>query len=178
MRILKGSHTLRERRLKLTLSRDLELGERPVWLQLAGANGLGKTTFIEKILIPGLKGRKIPFLYLGQDFRTQVYTLKALLAVELKDRVADDMPGLLTQWVTHHRQAKVLILDEFDKYPAHAQHIFKISRDFIRTYVTVSHAEQPVSPGAPFDKRVLLFRPAAREGGLLRVGIEESGPWS
>lgn len=178
MRILEGVYPLKNRRLSLTLSHNLEFGDIPTWLHLAGANGLGKTSFIEMILIPALKDQKIPFLYLGQDFRTQLYTLKALLAVSGKEGVRDNIPGLLSQWVIQNQHARVFILDEFDKYADHTQHIFKISRDFIRTYVTVSHLNKPMQPGGPFITRTLEFRELSGEGPILQVGIEESMPWS
>jgi len=177
MRILEGTYPLKDRRLSLTVSQNLEFGETPTWLHLTGVNGLGKTSFIEKILIPALKDQKVPFLYLGQDFRTQLYTLKALLAVSGKDGVRNNIPGLLSQWVHQNHHARVFILDEFDKYPDHTRHIFKISRDFIRTYVAVSHLDKPMQPGAPFDARTLEFREISGEGPLLQVGIEESTPW-
>ena len=172
MRILKGDYPLRARRLQLTLAEDLELNGSPAWLRLTGDNGLGKTSFIERVLIPALIRQKRPFLYLGQDFRTQLYTLKTALAVSLKTRVPQEIPELITQWVERQRHARICILDEFDKYPAHTQHVFRISRDFIGTYVTVSHGEPPLGPGNAFEERILRFRPSPAEGALLQVKVE------
>jgi hypothetical protein len=176
MRILKGVYPLKDRRLRLVLPRDIEFGETPVWVRLVGDNGLGKSSFIEKVLIPGLKKQKVPFLYLGQDFRTQLYTLKAFLAVFHKTRVREDIPGLLDQWVGHHRHARVFIMDEFDKFPAHTEHAFRISRDFIRTYVAVSHARRPLEPGPPFEERILNFRKNPIENSILEVTVESPEP--
>ena len=176
MRILKGTYPLKDRQLSLTLSQNLEFGETPTWLHLTGVNGLGKTSFIEKILIPALKDRKVPFVYLGQDFRTQLYTLKAILAISGTEGVQDNISGLLSQWVHKNHQARVFILDEFDKYPDHTRQIFKISRDFIHTYFVVSHLDKPIHPGAPFDARIIEFRECSGTGPLLQVCIEESEP--
>ena len=177
MRILKGAYPLKNRRLRLMVSQDIEFGEMPAWLHLTGANGLGKTSFIEKILIPALVDQKSAFLYLGQDFRTQLYTLKALLAVSGKEGVrGDDIPGLLSRWVHQNRHARVFILDEFDKYPDHTRHLYRVSREFIRTYVVVSHLDQPMKPGKPFATRTLRFNEISTKGPLLKVTIEESAP--
>ena len=174
MRILNGTYPLKTRRLCLTVSQNLQFGETPTCLYLNGVNGLGKTSFIEKVLIPALKAQKVPFLYLGQDFRTQLYTLKALLAVSGKEGVLDNIPGVLTQWVQKNRHARVFIIDEFDKYAANTHHIFNISRDFIRTYVVVSHSDNPAKPGPPFGTRVLKFRQITAAGPLLQVEIGEA----
>jgi hypothetical protein len=178
MRLLKGDYPLKARRLNLTLAQNLELGPGPAWLRLTGDNGLGKTSFIEMVLIPALTRQQIPFLYFGQDFRTQLYTLKTALAVSFNTRVPHDMTQLLTFWIGHHRQARVLILDEFDKYPAHTQHLYRLSREFIRSYVTVSHGDPPLGPGNAFAQRILQFQPSPAEGALLRVKLEEASPWS
>ena len=177
MRILKATYPLSERGLSLTLVQDLVIDERPNWLRLVGGNGVGKTSFLEKILIPELKSQKVPFLYLGQDLRTQLYTIKALLAVSGQDCISDDIPELLTRWMDRHRRVRIFILDEFDKYPAYTQHVYRISRDFIQTFVVVSHGDAPLKPGAPFEPRELQFREVAGDPPLKQVHIEETAPW-
>lgn len=173
MHILKGTYPLKTRRLCLTVLQHIQFGESPSCLYLNGANGLGKTSFIEKVMIPALKAQRVPFLYLGQDFRTQLYTLKAVLAISGKVGVPDNIPEILTQWVNRNQHARIFILDEFDKYPAYIDHLFKISRHFIGTYVIVSHAANPVQPGGPFELRTLQFHRAQDVGPLLQVEIGE-----
>ncbi len=177
MRVEKGNYPLKKHHLRLCLSHNLELGASPTCLYLTGVNGLGKTSFIEKILIPALKEQHVPFIYLGQDFRTQLYTLKALLAVTAKENVPETVPEILTRWIGQNRHTQVCILDEFDKYPADTRHLFKISRDFIRTYIIVSHADHPVKPGDNFRTRILTFRGGDTVGPMLPVTIEETESW-
>ena len=178
MRIAKGIYPLKKRRLSLSLRRSLELDETPACIYLAGANGLGKTSFIEKVLITALKAQQVPFLYLGQDFRTQLYTLKAVLAITAKKGVPRTVTNILTRWVGQNRHARVFILDEFDKYPVYTEQLFNISRDFIRTYVMVSHADHPPRPGAAFQERRLHFRERTHSGPLVQVTVEETASWS
>jgi hypothetical protein len=104
-----------------------------------GGNGFGKTSFLEKIIIPALKADNLPYLYIGQDIRTQLYTLRALLSIQgLKISDTDEVE-LLRLWIKQGQSASVLILDEFDKYFPDYGFIFDWSDAFIRTYIIVTH---------------------------------------
>ncbi len=175
MRIAKGSHLIKKRGLDLHLSQELIFDEKSfTCTYLTGANGLGKTSFIEKIVVPTLKQQQIPFIYIGQDFRIQLYTLRAALAVTTKKKVGQSISELLSQWVDQHRHARVLIADEFDKYTNYMTDLFSLSCAFIHHYILVSHHDNPVGPGASFTSRSLVFRRAATVDTVLKVTVEET----
>ena len=139
MQIPKGKYRIDERNLNFDIIADLDFNNSGSRFYFRGGNGFGKTSFLEKIIIPALRSDNIPYLYIGQDIRTQLYTLRALLSIQgfkVSDR---DEVELLRLWINQSQSASVLILDEFDKYFPDYGFIFDWSADFIRTYIIVTH---------------------------------------
>jgi len=139
MEIKKGNNRVEDRGLRVNLSDDCDFKNRECFLYFRGGNGFGKTSFLEKILIPGLKNDNIQYIYIGQDIRTQLYTLRALLSVQGIKVSDNDEVELLRLWINHSKSATVFILDEFDKYFPDYGFIFDWSDSFIRTYIIVTH---------------------------------------
>ena len=139
MQIKKGKYSLEERGLNFYLSDDLDFKNKAGCFYFRGGNGFGKTSFLEKIIIPGLKTDNVQYIYIGQDIRTQLYTLRALLSVQGFKVSVNDEVGLLRQWINNSRSATVFIMDEFDKYFPDYGFIFDWSDSFIRTYIIVTH---------------------------------------
>jgi len=139
MEIHKGKYRLENRNLNFDIVDDLNFNTSGDCFYFRGGNGFGKTSFLEKIIIPALKTDNLSYLYIGQDIRTQLYTLRALLSIR-GFKVSDtDEVELLRLWIHHSQTASVLILDEFDKYFPDYGFIFDWSAAFIRTYIIVSH---------------------------------------
>ena len=141
MKINKGKYPIENRNLDFDIVDDLNFNNSGSCFYLRGDNGFGKTTFLEKIIIPALKADKRSYLYIGQDIRTQFYTLRALLSTK-GFKVSDtDEIELLRLWILHSQSASVLILDEFDKYFPDYGFIFDWSDSFIQTYIIVTHLD-------------------------------------
>ena len=139
MEIRKGKYRLENRNLNFEIVDDLNFNNSGCCFYFRGGNGFGKTSFLEKIIIPALKADNLPYLYIGQDIRTQLYTLRALLSIQ-GFKVSDtDEVELLRLWINRGQSASVLILDEFDKYFPDYGFIFDWSDAFIRTYIIVTH---------------------------------------
>ena len=151
MELKKGIYRLEERGLNFSLSDDLDFRSRGSCFYFRGGNGFGKTSFLEKIIIPGLNNDNVQYLYIGQDMRTQLYTLRALLSVQGFKVSDNDEMGLLRLWINNSKSATVFILDEFDKYFPDHGFIFDWSASFIRTYIFVTHLGD-CRPGAVADK--------------------------
>jgi len=139
MEIKRGTYPLARRGLNFRLADDLNFKNSACRFYLRGGNGFGKTSFLEKIIIPALKEDKVPYIYIGQDIRTQLYTLRALLSVQGIKVSDNDEVELLKLWIKKSRSATVFILDEFDKYFPDYGFIFDWSNAFIRTYIIVTH---------------------------------------
>jgi hypothetical protein len=138
MEILKGKYRLADRNLNFDIIADLNFDNSGSRFYFRGNNGFGKTSFLEKIIIPALKAENLSYLYIGQDIRTQLYTLRALLSIQ-GFKVSDiDEVELLRLWIDQGRSASVLIMDEFDKYFPDYEFIFNWSNAFIRTYIIVT----------------------------------------
>jgi hypothetical protein len=139
MEIHKGIYRLDDRNLNFDIVDDLNLNNSGGCFYFRGDNGFGKTSFLEKIIIPALRTDNLSYLYVGQDIRTQFYTLRALLSTR-GFKVSDtDEVELLRLWFRHSQSASVLILDEFDKYFPDYSFIFDWSDAFIQTYIIVTH---------------------------------------
>ena len=147
MQIPKGKYRLDERNLNFDIIADLDFNNSGSRFYFRGDNGFGKTSFLEKIIIPALKSDNIPYLYIGQDIRTQLYTLRALLSIQgVKVSDADEVE-ILRLWINQGQSARVFILDEFDKYFPDYQFIFDWGDSFIQCYIIVTHRHQH-----PFDE--------------------------
>ena len=137
-----GAYCIQDRFLEFDLTADLEFTDHFNCYTFTGGNGYGKTSFIEHIIIPALERDGIDYLYLGQDIRNQLYTIKALLAVRGHKVSGADENTLLKWWLRQSDSARVFILDEFDKYFPDSGFIFDRCNAFIRTYVAVTHLDR------------------------------------
>jgi hypothetical protein len=139
MELRKGKYRLDDRNLNFDMVDGLDFNNSGGCFYFRGGNGFGKTSFLEKIIIPALKADNLPYLYIGQDIRTQLYTLRALLSIK-GFKVSDtDEVELLRLWINQGQSASVLIMDEFDKYFPDYGFIFDWSEAFIRNYIIVTH---------------------------------------
>ena len=138
MKILKGNYRLESRNLNFDIVDDLSFNGSNCFY-FRGDNGFGKTSFLEKIIIPALRAHGLPYLYIGQDIRTQFYTLRALLSIQGLKISGMDEVDLLRLWINRGQPASIFILDEFDKYFPDYGFIFNWSDAFIRTYIIVTH---------------------------------------
>ncbi len=175
MKIQKGKYRLENRNLHFDLIDDLDFKNNGSCFYFRGDNGFGKTSFLEKIIIPALGVENLHYLYIGQDIRTQLYTLKALLSVQ-GYKVSDmDEVALLKLWINHGRSARVFILDEFDKYFPDYQFIFDWSESFIQTYIIVTHRSHRPSDGIAQKYRVcrLRFELIEFDGRLKNVRVKK-----
>jgi zona occludens toxin (predicted ATPase) len=139
VQIPKGKYRLDDRNLNFDIVADLNFDNSGGRFYFRGGNGFGKTSFLEKIIIPALKAGNIPYLYIGQDIRTQLYTLRALLSIRGVNVSDADEAEILRLWIHQGQSARVLILDEFDKYFPDYGFIYDWSAAFIRTYIIVTH---------------------------------------
>jgi hypothetical protein len=138
MEIQKGKYRLDSRNLNFDNIADLDFDNSGSRFYFRGNNGFGKTSFLEKIVIPALRAENLTYLYIGQDIRTQLYTLRALLSIQGFKVSGKDEVELLRLWIDQDRSAAVLIMDEFDKYFPDYEFIFDWCNAFIRTYIIVT----------------------------------------
>lgn len=175
MEIKKGKYCLEERGLNFNLDDDLEFKNGEGCFYFRGGNGFGKTSFLEKIIIPGLKADHVQYIYLGQDIRTQLYTLRALLSVQGFKVSDNDEVELLRLWISNSRSATVFILDEFDKYFPDYGFIFEWSDSFIRTYIMVTHLRysRPDAVAKKFKTCNVRFELIGFDGRLKNVRVKK-----
>ena len=139
MEIKTGKYSLEDRNLNFEVINEFQFKNRNDCYYLRGGNGFGKTSFLEKIIIPALETSNIDYLYIGQDIRTQLYTLRALLSILGHKVFNADEYDILKLWIENSQSAKFFILDEFDKYYSDYGFIFDWSNQFIETYIIVTH---------------------------------------
>jgi hypothetical protein len=174
-----GEYVFPDRALKFDLAGTLDVsGERTCYM-VTGGNGYGKTTFIEKVVIAAMQQEGLRFLYLGQDIRTQLYTLRALLSVQGVRVSGVDDTRLLEMWIDQSRSAGVFLLDEYDKYLPDFSFIFGRCDAFIRTYFIVSHRDpEHIRPDpARYRLRRLRFELASLDDVLKNIRIHVEDPW-
>jgi len=175
MQIHKGKYHLEKRNLKFDIVDDLDFDGSGHCYYFRGGNGFGKTSFLEKIIIPALRTENIQYIYIGQDIRTQFYTLRALLSIQGHNVFEKDEYELLRLWITQSRSATVLILDEFDKYFPDYRFIFDWSATFIRTYIIVTHLDYHHSDAFDGDCRIcnVRFEQIDFDGRLKHVRVKK-----
>ncbi|NLS77193.1 MAG: hypothetical protein GXY76_08040 [Chloroflexi bacterium] len=179
MRIPAGEYDLPERQVRLALEADLELAaERSIYV-ITGNNGLGKTSFLERVVIPALRREAMPYLYLGQDAGLQLYTIRASLAVQGLGLGRLSEADLLRVWLKQSPEARVLLLDEFDKYEPDPATLVAESRDFITTYIMITHGDPQAARALAGDwpAHHLRFHLVEWAGGVKRVRVEREAPW-
>jgi len=175
MQIQKGKYRLEDRCLHFDLIDDLDLTNNGSCFYFRGENGFGKTSFLEKIIIPALRAEDVHYLYIGQDIRTQLYTLRALLSVQGYKVSDTDEIELLKLWVNHGRSARVFILDEFDKYFPDYEFIYDWSKSFIQTYIIVTHRSHlpPDEIAQKYAVRQIRFELIDFDGRLKNVRVKK-----
>ena len=176
MIIDEGVYTLADRNLVLDLTDGFDISSQTCRYILSGENGVGKTSFLEMILIPALQSQHIDFLYIGQDIRNQLYTLRALLATMGLSVINADERELLRTWIVNSPAARVLIMDEFDKYFSDYDFIFQWTKGFIQSSFVVSHHEQPlrqIDPHAADRIYRVQFERVGQDGTLRQVRIRK-----
>ena len=139
MMIAKKTYKLQNRKLNFDVVDDLDFNTRNTCYYFRGGNGFGKTSFLEKMVVPALRNADCHYLYIGQDIRTQLYTLRAFLSIQGHKVSETDDYELLKRWVHQGRSARIFILDEFDKYFPDFGFIFDWSMSFIHSYIIVTH---------------------------------------
>jgi recombinational DNA repair ATPase RecF len=158
MEIHRGKYRITDRNLNFDMVDDLNFDNSGGCFYLRGGNGFGKTSFLEKIVIPALKAASLPCLYIGQDIRTQFYTLRALLSIQGVKVSGTDELELLRLWIDQSQSARVLILDEFDKYFPDYGFIFDWCSAFIQTYIMVTHRPLNRREATAHDHRIYNVR--------------------
>ena len=180
MKIEGGRYTLGDRNLVLDIEEDFDLSGQGDRFVLTGENGSGKTSFLEKIVIPALDSHGVDYLYIGQDIRYQLYTLRALLATMGLSVIGADERELLRVWIDHSPTARVLIIDEFDKYFSDCEFMFQWTKDIIQLSFTVTHQDQSMrrmaSENTCRNCRV-RFETTRQDGKMKRVRIHQERPW-
>lgn len=136
--IAKKTYKLPNRNLNFDVVDEFDFSESTCFY-FRGGNGFGKTSFLEKIVIPAIKDTHRQYLYIGQDIRTQLYTLRALLSIQGHKISETDEYELLRLWIQQGQSARIFILDEFDKYFPDYSFIYDWSRSFIHSYIIVTH---------------------------------------
>jgi len=112
----KGKISLLERLLNFDIQEEIEFNFNNTIYIFEGNNGSGKTTFVEKVLIPLLIKNNIPYSYLGQDVNFQKNTIKSSLAIlNFRLKKQETIP-MYKEWFEKMSTNKVLIVDEFDKH--------------------------------------------------------------
>lgn len=99
--------------LNFHLAQSVRLPENS-FLSLTGNNGVGKTTFVEHVLIPFLR-QTFSLLYIAQDTHLQYNTMRSTLAL-LSKSAPSSKPELAMAWIQAAKHKDMLIIDEFDKY--------------------------------------------------------------
>ena len=171
---ISGKYPIPERKLQFDVSDRIELNTEKRCYYFRGENGIGKTSFVEKVLIPCLNTARIDYLYIGQDIRIQLYTLRAMLAT-LGHRImnADEL-RILKTWISHSPSARIFILDEFDKFFPDYRFIFDWSHTFIHSYIFITHSDQNRKPEAYADRYKTVnahFESIENSGPLKKVRI-------
>ncbi|HKK33604.1 MAG TPA: hypothetical protein VJ934_08600 [Desulfomicrobiaceae bacterium] len=178
--ITKGDHHLPTHGLTYRLDVDLRLqGEKTVYF-LRGENGAGKSSFLKHFVVPGLRLQSTPFLYVGQDLAMQVYPMRAVLGVLDLPRSGPSPQETVLSWLETGSAARVLILDEYDKYVAEVAPAVEKTGAFIETLIMVSHtapedAEQTLRHTFSHGRELFLHK--HRNTGTSHVQVTERVLW-
>ena len=167
-----GTYPVPHAGLRYVLERDMRL-PRGSHLRLRGENGAGKTTFLEHVLIPQLRGTH-RILYLSQDMELQQNTIRATLAM-LGHTVPQSLADMAAAWVEAGGCREVVILDEFDKYLTESQ-LMALNLSRFGWVVQVSHLERPgARPDLPGGFELSFVRPDAGRPEV-QLGLERLWP--
>lgn len=160
-----GAHVSAQAGLRYRLALSLALPRRSC-LILTGENGAGKSTFLEHVLIPGIRATH-SLLYLAQDMDMQQTTMAATLALLGQD-VPPAIPDLARAWIEASACRDTIILDEFDKYTSPEQ-MTALNLGAFSWVVTVSHLTQENRHGLDHGFRLVLERDNAGPDVALRL---------
>ena len=173
MKIKQGRYPAKARGLEFELCADLALFRSPASFLLQGPNGIGKTTFLETVLLPAFDDAGVPYLYLGQDLRLQLFTLKALMAIKGSRQADGDMRAVIKHWIKQSPAARVLLMDEFDKYFEDYRFIFRWCGIAVQAFFIVSHRPltQALAPEDAVATSVLSFKKGKANVPLQQVQV-------
>ena len=178
--IPKGDHHLPSHGLTYRLDSDLRFhGEKTAYF-LRGENGAGKSSFLKHFVVSGLRLQSTPFLYVGQDLAMQVYPMRAVLGVLDLPRSGPSPQETVLSWLETGSAARVLILDEYDKYVAEVAPAIEKTDAFIETLVMVSHTAPEEAERAlrhTFTHGRELFLQKHRDNGSSTVPVTERILW-
>ena len=136
-------------------------------IAVRGENGVGKTMFLEHVLLSQLAAYQV--LYVAQDIDVQVNTMRATLAF-LDHQAPSGLTDLVQAWICAASGASVLILDEFDTYMPQGLPA-EILLSFAWVFF-VSHQHTPaVYARFQHGLAVQLTRPA--HGQTVQMNVEE-----
>jgi len=117
MRILeKGRIRVHRPDITYEIAQDMDFAGQPRVMYFQGRNGVGKTTFIEQVLIPAIRTRQIPFHYLSQELADQLYVVQAVLSHRPQPEADPEPDGLIPRWLRAGGPVPCLIADEYDKH--------------------------------------------------------------
>jgi hypothetical protein len=107
---------------------------------LSGNNGVGKTLFLERLLIPHLHHQGLRTFHLAQDLTLQRHALAASLAAQ-GHAAPSNLDELIRAWCTP-TPADVLILDEADRHLTAPTLAHLLAQSWHAAFV-VSHGNPP-----------------------------------
>lgn len=111
---------------------------RHIWF-VEGENGVGKTSFLEGVLIDNIKMHGTPFLFIGQDFHVQSIALRSSIAVlDFTGSKKSDY-SLVEQVLGKIASKSILIFDEFDKRCTQDEFMSLICSEKASNVFLVSH---------------------------------------
>jgi predicted AAA+ superfamily ATPase len=161
-----GIHVAVQSGLRFHLDTPLALPPKS-WLILEGENGSGKSTFLEHVLIPGIRASH-RILYLAQDMDLERTAMAATLAL-LGHDVPTELPNLTQAWIKASVCRDTIILDEFDKY-LNPDQMDALNLDAFSWIIAISHLNQPQNRhGQDHGFRLALQRDSASSDVRLQL---------
>jgi hypothetical protein len=110
---------------------------------LCGRNGIGKSTFVEQVLIPALAARAVPCCYLAQNILEQSYVMQAALAFRAATAAPQGEGDTVRRWLAQAAAlSRTLVADEFDKLmPDPRQFFRKVAQRFQSCFLVTHHLD-------------------------------------
>jgi hypothetical protein len=144
-----GKHRIPDRPLTLVFSSDIPILSPSTLMRVVGDNGVGKTSFFERFLVPRLEDRQVPLLFCGSDEEMQRYSLRAWNGFRgRRRRAARPDPQLVPQisvLLSRSPKTRIAIFDETPAFEHYAKNGFREFDPAASTVLFVKHhMEQPV----------------------------------